>query len=60
MRYFRRLQPIHSSLGYQGIDPKDKLGGREKSIFEERNLKLKAAKQRRKKQMQLQMAQARI
>ena len=37
---------LHSAIGY--IVPTDKLEGREDSIFAERNLKLKAAKERRK------------
>jgi len=37
---------LHSSIGY--IAPRDKLEGRENIIFTERNLKLKAAKERRK------------
>ena len=37
---------LHSSIGY--IAPIDKLEGRENIIFTERNLKLKAAKKRRK------------
>ena len=37
---------LHSAIGY--IAPKDKLEGRGNSIFAERNLKLQAAKERRK------------
>ena len=37
---------LHSAIGY--ITPKDKLEGREKSIFAERDRKLEAARERRK------------
>jgi putative transposase len=41
---------LHSALGY--ITPQDKLEGREKAIFAERDRKLEAARERRKQQRQ--------
>jgi len=41
---------LHSAIGY--ITPQDKLEGREKAIFAERDRKLEAARQRRKAQRQ--------
>jgi hypothetical protein len=37
---------LHSAIGY--ITPKDKLEGREKAIFDERDRKLEEARERRK------------
>lgn len=41
---------LHSALGY--VTPKDKLEGREKVIFAERDRKLEAARERRKAKRQ--------
>ena len=41
---------LHSALGY--ITPKDKLEGREKTVFADRDRKLEAARERRKTRRQ--------
>ena len=43
---------LHSAIGY--IAPADKLNGREKEIFEERDRKLEAARQQRRLKRQQQ------
>ena len=47
VEYYNNVR-LHSAIGY--VTPKDKLEGREKTIFAERNRKLEAARERRKAQ----------
>jgi len=44
IEYYNTIR-LHSAIGY--IAPADKLNGREKEIFEERDRKLEAARQQR-------------
>jgi len=55
IEYYNTIR-LHSAIGY--IAPADKLNGREKEIFEERDRKLEAARQQRwiKRQQQYQIA----
>ncbi len=45
--YYNKVR-LHSAIGY--ITPRDKLEGREKTIFAERDRKLESARERRKAQ----------
>jgi hypothetical protein len=47
---------LHSAIGY--VTPADRLAGREKAIFAERDRKLEAARQRRRRARQLAVADA--
>jgi putative transposase len=49
VNYYNTVR-LHSALGY--ITPKDKLEGREKAIFDARDRKLEAARERRKEKRQ--------
>ena len=45
VEYYNNVR-LHSAIGY--ITPKDKLEGREKTVFADRDRKLEAARERRK------------
>jgi len=49
IRYYNE-ERLHSALGY--VAPKDKLEGRDKQIFKERDTKLEAAREARKQKRQ--------
>ena len=51
--YYNEVR-LHSAIGY--VTPKDKLEGRQKSIFAERDRKLAEARERRKAQRQAALA----
>jgi len=54
VQYYNTVR-LHSAIGY--ITPKDKLQGREKTIFQERDKKLQKAKERRKQKPGIQYRQ---
>jgi transposase InsO family protein len=54
VEYYNTVR-LHSAIGY--ITPKDKLEGREKAIFQERDYKLEVARERRKQKRRVESRQ---
>jgi transposase InsO family protein len=54
VEYYNTVR-LHSAIGY--ITPKDKLEGREKAIFQQRDEKLVVARERRKKKRRMELRQ---